>query len=357
MPPTVAIVGSAEPGRGYDPPLRDTASAAAAAEELGRELAAQQCRIVVYSGDDEFIESAVVHGYVAAGRAEPGSVQVRGPYDATTAGFAEVPRRPELFHVLPDASSDWEVSFYRSLLAVDAVLLVGGGRSTFIAGLIALSRRVPLAPVAAFGGGAEKAWQRLRSEPGQATEDDLAATAGEWRPGSARAIVTSLVEQHRRHEQERERLRRESALEARRGTRSLLVGLGLLLVALAAVPLSYAWEPASWRALAVLAAAPVLAAMCGAIMRSASDGSGNRLRAAVLGACAGAVAFLLFVAAQLSTNPEVLSGGGAKRLVFFVLAIGFIAGFGFDAVYAKLRGTDVTTTSAVEVATGPVAGR
>ncbi|MFI6266106.1 hypothetical protein [Micromonospora sp. NPDC051006] len=349
MPPTVAIVGSAAPGRSYDPPLRDAATASAAAEELGRELAAQHCRIVVFSGDEQFIESAVVRGYAAIADAESGSIQVRGPYEDTRAGFAEVARRPELFHVLPDDSTDWEVSFYRSLLAVDAVLLVGGGRSTFIAGLIALSRRVPLVPIAAFGGGAEKAWQRLRGEPDQATEDELAATAAEWRPGLARTVVAALVEQHRRHEQELERLRRESALEARRGTRSLLVGLVLLLAALAAIPLSYAWQPASWGALTVLAAAPVLAAMCGAIMRSASDGSGNRLRAAVLGACAGAVAFLLFVAAQLATNPEVLSGGGAKRLVFFVLAIGFIAGFGFDAVYTKLRATDVTVTSAVEV--------
>ena len=62
---------------------------------------------------------------------------------------------------------------------------------------------------------------------------------------------------------------------------------------------------------------------------------------------AGAVAGLLFVAAQLATTPDVLDGPAARRLLLFVLPVGFIAGLTFDAVYSKLRTQDVADTTAL----------
>ena len=50
----------------------------------------------------------------------------------------DIPDR-EYFNEKVDASSDWEVSFYRSLSKVDGLLVLGGGPSTLIAGQIALS--------------------------------------------------------------------------------------------------------------------------------------------------------------------------------------------------------------------------
>jgi hypothetical protein len=52
-------------------------------------------------------------------------------------------KRPELFQFVNDPSPDWEVSFYRSLASVAGVLLIGGGRPTYIARLIALSLSTP----------------------------------------------------------------------------------------------------------------------------------------------------------------------------------------------------------------------
>lgn len=41
--------------------------------------------------------------------------------------FSEARSSPELFDTRPSASDDWEVSFYRSLLNVDGVILIGVG--------------------------------------------------------------------------------------------------------------------------------------------------------------------------------------------------------------------------------------
>ena len=82
------------------------------------------------------------------------------------------------------------------------------------------------------------------------------------------------------------------------------------------------------------------------MIRNAYDGTGQWLRSAVLGSAAGTIAFLLFVAARLTTNPDLLTNG-ARRLIFFVLAVGFIGGFTSETVYGKLRAQDVTRTSAL----------
>ena len=93
--------------------------------------------LVVYSTSPKFVSEAdVVRGYVASGEAAPGSVHVRSPMG--TGNFAEYADHAELFDVAFDSSADWEVSYYRSLVACDGVLVMGGGRSTFVTGLIAL---------------------------------------------------------------------------------------------------------------------------------------------------------------------------------------------------------------------------
>ncbi|WP_422737214.1 hypothetical protein ACN263_27915 [Micromonospora sp. WMMD729] len=343
MSPLVAIAGSAQVNRSYSPVVRDPEAAPTAAAELGAELARQGCRIVVYSNDPDFVERDVVRGYVGSGRAVPGSILVRGRYQQDV-DFEEAQRHPELFTVVPESTDDWEVSFYRSLLAADALLLVGGGRSTFVAGLIGLSRRIPVAAVAAFGGGAEKTWQRLTNERGVATEEEVALLARPWQPGAARAIVTALCAQVRRRADEERAAREAEGAAGRRTVAGLVTALVLLLLALATIPLAYAAPAGGWQNVAVLVAAPMFASVWGAIVRNAYDGSGNWLRAAALGSAAGVIAFLLFVAAQLSTNPDLLDGGSARQLVFFVLAIGFIGGFTSEVVYAKLRDQDVTQT-------------
>lgn len=185
----VAIVGSVDETRTFDPPLTDAAVAREACAELGRELAAAGWDLVVYSADETFVEGDVVRGFVDAGPPD-GSVHVHAPIG--TEAFSKFRDRRELFNPVPDLSRDWEVSFYRSLASSDGVLLVGGGRSTLIAGLIALAWRVPVVAVAAFGGNARKVWDRISNESEYADKDGVADMVREWGEGSARRLVRGL---------------------------------------------------------------------------------------------------------------------------------------------------------------------
>lgn len=346
--PIVAIIGSADVGRHYEMPLRNADNARAAGEELGRELADRGWHIVVYSGNPDYIERAVVKGFASSGKARPNSILVRGRFGGRDADFGEVSTRSNIFDIRPEASTDWEVSFYRSLLSVDGLVLLGGGRSTFIAGLIALSRRIPLAPITAFGGEAERVWHYFSRERGWATDEDIATMTREWLPESANAVVAALASQNARRGNEQKRSRQAERKFVSRATRGLLFGLALLIGTLATIPWAYAARPGSAQSLTAIVLAPLLAAMCGAIVRSAYDGSQNWIRSTTLGASAGSVAFLLFIAAQLTTTPALLEGDGARRLLFFVIPVSFTAGLTFDAVYTKLRNQNVTDTSALE---------
>ncbi|MFC5830025.1 hypothetical protein [Nonomuraea insulae] len=112
--------------------------------------------------------------------------------------------------------------------------------------------------------------------------------------------------------------------------------------------MSYSWMPGSGPGLAALFIAPLFAATCGAVFRNASDQADDWIRTTVLGATAGVIAFVLFVAAQLATTPDLLEGTGARRLLFFIILVAFTAGLTFDAVYSKLRSQDVTSTSPLD---------
>jgi hypothetical protein len=77
--PKVAIVGSIDEARDFEPPVTDPAIARRACEEFGRELAAAGWDIVVYSAKAMFIEADFVRGYVSADTPAPGSIHVHAP--------------------------------------------------------------------------------------------------------------------------------------------------------------------------------------------------------------------------------------------------------------------------------------
>jgi hypothetical protein len=56
------------------------------------------------------------------------------------------------------------MSFYGSLVQADGVLLVGGGRSSLITGVLALTYRVPVLALQAYGGSGEKIWKALATK-------------------------------------------------------------------------------------------------------------------------------------------------------------------------------------------------
>jgi len=341
--PKVAIVGSVDETRIFDPPITDPAAARRACEELGRELAKSGWDIVVYSAKRMFIEADVVRGYAAHQPAHPGSIHVKSPLGKGS--FDELRRFPELFDVRADPSRDWEVSFYRSLTGCDGVIVVGGGRSTLVTGLLALALRTPIVAIATFGGNATKLWEHLHGERGDATEEDIAEMATDWGENSARRLIQGLDRQ-RKARAERERgVSRQARKESWQTQISLTLAVLMLLGAVAALAIAWGWRPGSTGSVLVLALAPALAASGGALIRTSLDAGRDWGRAGVLGGAAGLITGLLYVASQLMGAPDVLEtpdAEGVRRLLFFVLPIGFVAGLTFDAVFAKLRGTDVS---------------
>jgi hypothetical protein len=137
---------------------------------------------------------------------------------------------------------------------------------------------------------------------------------------------------------------------------SLGVACALLAASVGGLVISWSGDLGSAASIALLVAVPVLAAAAGALIRTSLDIGRDWVRAGVLGAAAGLITGLLYVASQLVGTPDVLAADDPEavgRLLFFVLPIGFVAGLTFDAVYAKLRGTDVSQAGAITSALGP----
>jgi len=350
--PQIAVVGSVDETRQFDPPVTDPAAARLACEELGQELAQAGWDLIVYSGKPAFVEADVVRGYLRADKTLPGSIHVRAPLGK--GGFGEFSAHGEAFDIQPDPSGDWEVSFYRSLPSADGVLLVGGGRSTLVTGLIALTLRIPIIAAATFGGNAQKVWERLWNENNDATQEDVAAMAAGWQEGAATLLVRSAVAQRDAREHRARDEERRARWESRRTRIGLAVVVALLLLAVAGLAVAWGSQLGTGPGIALLVLLPTLTGAAGALIRTVLDAGRDWTRAAVLGAAAGLITGLLYVASQLIGAPDVLdaaAGAGVRRLLFFVLPIGFVAGLTFDAIYPKLRGTDVSQTQTLAAMT------
>ncbi|MFF4227747.1 hypothetical protein [Streptomyces sp. NPDC001820] len=323
--------------------MASTPTAARACAEIGRALADSAVDLVVYSSEAQFVEDMVVAGYLSHSDVMPGSIHVRPPYGDGEMDFPMLEERPEVFDVHYESGDDWEISFYRSLREVHGVVLIGGGRSTLITGMICLAFGIPVYALACFGGASRRVWDIMNRVTNYATEDEISTMGAEWGHGAASRLVELLLaQQERRNEKERQetRSRRRTSWNSAFG---ITVGLLLLCLGLGMIPLTYAVNANAPINLTGLIVGALATGTSGAITRNAFDRGDQWARTAALGMSAGAVAFLLFVSAQLAASPEILTGEGARRLLFFVLTVGFVSGFTFDAVYGRLKQAEPPT--------------
>jgi hypothetical protein len=340
MRPLIAVVGSADPARVYEPPLAAGEKAQGACEEIGAALAGAGCDLVVYSSEAQFVEDWVITGYLSRGDAVPGSVQVRPPYGNVETDFPMLDEHPEVFDVRYEPGEEWESSYYRSLAEVHGVVLIGGGQSTLITGMICLAFGIPVYAVACFGGAGCTVWDVMNRVAHHIPQEEISAMGAEWGRGSAARLVRLLRAQRERKEERRRQDARAVRGAAWRSAFGITVGLLLLCLGLAMVPLTYAVDASAAVNLTGLIVGALSTGTSGAITRNAFDRGEHWARTAALGMSAGAVAFLLFVSAQLAASPDILTGEGARRLLFFVLSVGFVSGFTFDAVYGRLKQTE-----------------
>lgn len=334
--PLIGIVGSVDEKRAVELGLKNPVQAQQAAEAVGAALAEKGCRILVYTAEAGFIETFVVKGYVASGKAKPKSIVARFPLGNDTE-FADYRANTALFDLQRDRNADWETSYFRSLRDVDGVVLMGGGRSTFVTGLIAVTLRIPLVAVQAYGGKSEEVWKVLDPAQDLPGREEINSMAKPGTPDVAREWVESLISQHR-------------ALQRLSSARSKITAIAaLLLVAWVAIlPVGYVMlksadpnknllPPKDMIFITLLFVGPLIAGASGATVRGLLPGNEEmKVGTSVLGAAAGAIASLLYVGAQL------LAGNSPNNfaLLLFSIGFGFIAGFTFDTVFKKLESAD-----------------
>lgn len=356
--PIIAIVGN----------IITSSDAPEAAEALGRELAKAGLRILVYSSGANFLEGHIVKGYVASRLANRRSVQVRYPLHGPKPEFLEQQSNDEVFDWRPDYSQDWEMSFYQSLNEVNGILLMGGGESTKIAGMVAMGHGVAMLPLAGFGGATARVWETLRPGRDLPTGDEISLMA---RPGWSDEYAADCVKMIKNQLVRKAELARQGRIEERRKEVSIswhaFSAVIVFILAVAAAAIAFAWEGIPiYPLIALLFFSPLLAGVAGSTIRlvfDASQGSipvttQTTLTTVALGLIAGGAAGLLFITAQITTAPatgngNIVSPEQARKLVLFGVLIGLIAGLTLDAVFRKLISTDVVNVSAIEAKKGP----
>jgi hypothetical protein len=342
--PIIAIAGNVATADG----------APAAAEALGRELAQAGFRVLVYSSRADFAEASIVRGYVASQQGQKESIQVRYPLHGTKPEFTEQISHGDLFDWRPDHSPDWEISFYRSLMEVDGLLLIGGGPSTLVAGIAAMGYRIAVVPIPSFGGHAVKVWEAMQPSLALATADEISLMARPvWSDDlAAQCVATFRTQLARKAELEKQRrldeIRRETAV-----TLHACFAVALFLLAILAVGFSWGGGEVSHSfAIWLLFIVPLLAGVSGATIRLVFDlrqGSvplsrQSAITTGALGLIAGGLAGLLFITAQASTSAsptEIISTEQAKKLILFCVLVGFTAGLTLDAVFRKMIDSDL----------------
>lgn len=344
-----AIIGAADEARNdanhkhpFDPKV-DVEKAKACARELGTALAQAGHGLIVY--DAQFIEAEVVTAYIAAGptAAKEGQpILVRQPHDPGMLPFREEEERPELFERIADSTGHWEVSFYRSLADADGLILIGGARSTLIAGQVAIGARIPVLALMRTGGAAATVWRTIAPGVDLPNANEHARMADDPKAGSGTRWMSVLAGQRRRrYAVETGPIKAHAIWAAVAFVVALVLAFwGLLLPA----------PKPSW-SLLPLFASTLLAGVAGAAIRMVFErryGSGPLVPPSMavtvaLGLMAGALAGMLYVVAQ--PGPLKIEDDAGLRLVALVTVVATIGGLTAEAVFRKLLGVDVTRTS------------
>ena len=289
------------------------------------------------SAEPGFIEGDVVRGFLLkASKSHKKSVVVHYPTGQVgPEGFPEYAKDKEMFEPHQYATDSWENAFYRSLSDADGVILLGGGYSTLITGLVALAYRVPLVTLSRYGGSAQAVWTAIKRGQDLPPEEDIQNMAGQATPKIVEAWIRSLETQF--EVRQKEKNEQQSSWPA-------VVTLLLLAAWVILLPLGYWLRPPNTNQnvsvplvfIVLLFVAPMLSGASGATVRSLlPDGGNTNLRSAVKGTAAGVISALLYLVAQLITNPAP-----SFLVLVFTLIFGFIAGFTFDRVFKKLESID-----------------
>lgn len=320
------------------------AEAQATARELGAALAEAGMGLVVYYSDQNSLEPYVVAGFVEATPLGTGAGSIRVRFAESQKHMVKFPEqatRSELFERSLFPGQDWEAPFYRSLVeaeGVDAVLLMAGGRSTLIAGQIALARPLPVLAVDKFVGTAAVLRTELATGtpgyPSAATHSIPAMVEWLKKKCEARAEKQAQV---RKNEMNYLRIVSQKAKTVWTGV-SFLALLTVIFMGVGRAPSPEMYPFLTFTGL-------VVAGATGALVRSVRWGAEETAPSTslLLGAVAGFVVGLAYLIPQWIGAPGVLEASAKQVLatdkIQFISAVlvAISAGVGFDTVFTRLR--------------------
>jgi fluoride ion exporter CrcB/FEX len=313
------------------------------------------------------LEKDVVHGYVKSEEAKPDSIEVRYRQGLDRPEFAEEKNEggkyANLFLRRPDPRPDWQASFFESLDQIDGIVLLGG-RSTTLTGIVATKYQKPILACAGYGGAASKLWESLNTHDGLLTQPEIDLMAADhWTTEMADRAVQALLDQGKRLAERRAEAQAQTE-ESRRSRQTLIHSItAIALLVLGLLMLPPTWDnnsDLSYRTiLAILVVSPMLAGISGATIRVVFNAAQKSTipqppplpDTIGLGMFAGAVAGLLFYSSQLIAIPDKVEPNlktiQASRLIPFALGIGFLAGLTTDSVYRNLICRDALKESSV----------
>lgn len=339
------------------------AKAAVALPELGRALASSSFGLLVWSSDDRFIETPIVEGYRSALDAPPDGA-ILCVYNRQHPVAFDGQEQPA-FELKLSPHDDWKVGFYESIREyADGVILIGGGSTTLISGVVASFWGKAVFATPHFYGKAETLHQWLYARPAGALIDDmdLSRMSNQWDP---QICIQSLRDQLDRRqcepphvvtlraevqEQERRALELENLLQQRTSENESLLhqlktrgarwkATTVLIVALVSFVACAVASDTGWgRSTLVFFALLTSAGIAGAAAHAVLLQSQSRLRiyeTAVLGAFSGLFVGVSQALPQVVSTGSVSEFSAAQVYAASIVAVG--AGLGFEHAIDRLR--------------------
>ncbi len=168
-----------------------------ACQALGDSLAKAQMRLLVWSSDPQFIEIEVVKGYLATENVLKHSVLCVWNRDYAPS-FPHQHAENNAIQLKQSHHNDWEIGFYESIKQeADGVVLLGGGTTTLVAGLVAASWGKALFTTPHFHGKAAMLYRWMHTNSSVVASspvagEDIDSMSQPWDP---QACVESLRRQ------------------------------------------------------------------------------------------------------------------------------------------------------------------
>jgi hypothetical protein len=194
----IAFIGNVDVAK-HEPPIRNSARALETAQLLGEALGRAKYQIVVYAADS--IEKRAVEGFLKGRRSPRQSIIFVFPQaDPGPTVFEQFQVTPAAFVPQPYAGDRWGFDVFNSISAMDGVVIVGGGDFSFVRGVIAVIKRIPLVACSRYGGRAALVWRALREGHGLATPEEVNQMDLDGSREMARQCVASLAAQLKRRD-------------------------------------------------------------------------------------------------------------------------------------------------------------